>query len=54
MQQLALALNARGAQAIVAACTEVPLVLDADALAVPLVSSTEALAARAVAYARQA
>jgi len=53
MQQLAIALNARGAQAIVAACTEVPLVLDGDVLAVPLISSTDALVARAVAYARK-
>jgi aspartate racemase len=52
MQQLAIHLSARGAQAIVAACTEVPLVLDADVLAVPLISSTDALVARAVAYAR--
>lgn len=51
MQQLAINLNARGAQAIIAACTEVPLVLDADVLAVPLISSTDALVARAVAYA---
>lgn len=53
MQQLAINLNARGAQAIVAACTEVPLVLDADMLAVPLISSTDALVARAVAFARE-
>jgi aspartate racemase len=52
MQQLAINLNARGAQAIVAACTEVPLVLDADVLAIPLISSTDALVARTVAYAR--
>src|SRR5262249_54795617 len=43
MQQLSINLNARGAQAIIAACTEVPLVLDADVLAVPLISSTDAL-----------
>jgi len=51
MERHAISLNARGAQAIVAACTEVPLVLDADALAVPLISSTDALVARAIAYA---
>lgn len=51
MKALATHLNARGAQAIVAACTEVPLVLDADALAVPLVNSTDALVARTIAFA---
>jgi aspartate racemase len=51
MEGLATSLNARGAQAIIAACTEVPLVLDADALAVPLISSTDALVARTIAFA---
>lgn len=51
MRGLAIGLNARGAQAIIAACTEVPLVLDADSLATPLISSTDALVARTVAYA---
>lgn len=46
-------LNARGAQAIVAACTEVPLVLNADELAVPLINSTDALVARAILYAKR-
>lgn len=44
-------LNARGAQAIVAACTEVPLVLNSDDLAVPLINSTDALVARAISFA---
>ncbi len=35
--------NARGAEAVIAACTEVPLVVHADALAIPLISSTDAL-----------
>jgi aspartate racemase len=52
MEQLATGLNARGAEAVVAACTEVPLVLNADALAVPVISSTDALVARVVAFAR--
>jgi len=52
MEQMATSLNARGAQAIVAACTEVPLVLSSDALAIPVVNSTDALVARAVAFAR--
>lgn len=51
MRAHAIHLNARGAQAIVAACTEVPLALDADDLAVPLISSTDALVARAIAFA---
>lgn len=51
MKAHAIHLNARGAQAIVAACTEVPLALDADDLAVPLINSTDALVARAISYA---
>jgi aspartate racemase len=54
MEALATSLNARGAQAVVAACTEVPLVLDKDALAVPVINSTDALVARAIAYAHAA
>jgi aspartate racemase len=52
MEHLAISLNARGAQAVIAACTEVPLVLNADALATPVISSTDALVARVVAFAR--
>ena len=52
MERLAISLNARGAQAVIAACTEVPLVLNADALATPVISSTDALVARVVAFAR--
>jgi aspartate racemase len=37
-----------GADVIIAGCTEIPLVLDADVLPVPLVSSTEELARRTV------
>ena len=44
MADLAEALVSRGAGAIIAGCTEIPLVLDADAVSVPLVSSTDALA----------
>ena len=44
MVALAEALAARGAGAIIAGCTEIPLVLDEDAIGVPLVSSTDALA----------
>jgi aspartate racemase len=51
MAAMALSLNARGAQAVIAACTEVPLVLSPDTLAIPIISSTDALVARAVAFA---
>jgi len=53
MQQLALSLNARGAQAVIAACTEVPLVLSSDTLAVPVISSTDALVTRAIEFANR-
>ncbi|MBS0385049.1 MAG: amino acid racemase [Proteobacteria bacterium] len=52
MERLAISLNARGAQAVIAACTEAPLVLNADTLATPVISSTDALVARVVAFAR--
>jgi len=45
MQAVAEALVARGAQALVAACTEIPLVLDDSMIDVPLVASTDVLAA---------
>ncbi|MBT8099855.1 MAG: amino acid racemase [Gammaproteobacteria bacterium] len=51
MQRLADALVGRGAQAIVAGCTEIPLVLDESMLDVPLISSTAALAKSTVAIA---
>ncbi len=44
MADLAEALASRGAGAIIAGCTEIPLVLGADAVTVPLISSTDALA----------
>lgn len=53
MEAMAISLNARGAQAIVAACTEVPLVLSPDTLAVPVINSTDALVTRAIAYAKR-
>lgn len=52
MASLAQSLNARGALAIVAACTEVPLVLSSDTLAIPVINSTDALVARAIAFAK--
>jgi len=51
MGALAAALVDRGAQAIIAGCTEIPLVLDQMALTVPLISSTDVLAQRTVAIA---
>ena len=47
-------LAADGATAVVAGCTEIPLVLAPDALDVPLLSTTELLARATVAAARQA
>ena len=44
MAALAEALVSRGAGAIIAGCTEIPLVLNEDAVSVPLISSTDALA----------
>jgi len=44
MRRAADALVDRGAEVIVAACTEIPLVLTPDMLPVPLVSSTDVLA----------
>ena len=44
MAALAEALVARGAGAVIAGCTEIPLVLEQDAVSVPLISSTDALA----------
>lgn len=44
MRELAEALVAAGAQGIIGGCTEVPLLLDADDVAVPLTDSAEVLA----------
>lgn len=44
LQAIADALVASGARALVAACTEIPLVLRPDMTAVPLISSTDVLA----------
>jgi aspartate racemase len=52
MLRLARALQERGAQAIIAGCTEIPLVLQASMLNIPLISSTDELARHTVAYAR--
>lgn len=51
MRQLAEHFIDQGAQAIIAGCTEVPLVLSPTDLSVPLVNSTDVLVARTIAYA---
>lgn len=48
MTALAGALIQTGADAAIAGCTEIPLILEADAIDVPLISSTEILAKRTV------
>ncbi len=49
MARLGGALVAAGAQTVIAGCTEVPLLLDASALSVPLIDSAEVLAGVCVA-----
>jgi aspartate racemase len=51
MCQLAEHFIDQGAQAIIAGCTEVPLVLSSNDLSVPLINSTDVLVARTIAYA---
>ncbi len=52
MRRLAEGLVERGAECIIYGCTEIPIVLDADAIDVPALSSTDELAKRAIALAR--
>jgi aspartate racemase len=52
MRLLALELVELGAEVIIAGCTEVPLVLDAEDYKCPLVNSTDALVTRTIQYAR--
>ena len=52
MRSLALELVERGAEVIIAGCTEVPLVLDDEDFNCPLVNSTDALVSRTIQYAR--
>jgi len=52
MAAIAQAMVDRGADAIVAGCTELPLVLDPDRLSVPVLMSTDILAEATVAIAR--
>jgi aspartate racemase len=51
---LAELLASAGAEVIIAGCTEIPLVLDAAKLTVPVVASTDVLARKTVALARGA
>jgi aspartate racemase len=51
-RQLAESLVARGAGAIIVACTELPLVLNDKDVSVPLVVTTDALARKTIALAR--
>lgn len=53
MRRLADALIARGARAVVAACTEAPLVLDDGDVAAPVIDSSAALAAATISAARR-
>lgn len=53
MAGLAAGLGQRGAEAIIAACTEVPLVLGPRDLPLPLFDSLDILAARCVRYSRR-
>ena len=52
LRSLAVALVGRGAEAIIAGCTEVPLVLKESMLDVPLIASTDVLAEATVKIAR--
>ena len=52
MQRLAEELVGRGAEAVIAGCTEVPLVLGEGDLSCPLIDSTDVLAERTVRYAK--
>ena len=52
MLRIVAALQERGAQAIIAGCTEITLVLNKSMLDVPMISSTDELARQTIAYAR--
>lgn len=54
MRALAEALIDAGAEAVIAGCTEIPLVLGTDDIAVPLIDSTDVLALCTIAIARGA
>ena len=50
MRQLAMELVDQGAEALVAGCTEIPLVLAAGDLPIPMISSTDVLVDATIAY----
>lgn len=52
MTQLARSLVQKGAEAIIAGCTEIPIVLGQDDVEVPLISSSDVLARRTIEFAR--
>ena len=52
MSRLAASLEFAGAEALIAGCTEIPLVLDGAALGLPLFSSTDLLVERTIELAR--
>jgi aspartate racemase len=52
MHAVAQALVERGADVIVGGCTEIPIVFEGDGFAVPVISSTNVLAARTLAFAQ--
>jgi len=52
MESVAQALVNRGAQVIIGGCTEIPIVFEGDGFAVPVISSTNVIAARTVALAK--
>ncbi|MEX2126164.1 MAG: amino acid racemase [Woeseia sp.] len=54
MGTLAELLASAGADVIIAGCTEIPLVLDAGKITVPIIASTDVLARRTIALARGA
>jgi aspartate racemase len=54
MGMLAELLASAGAEVVIAGCTEIPLVLDATKVTVPVIASTDALARKTVALARGA
>jgi len=51
MEAVAQSLVDRGAQAIIGGCTEIPIVFEGDGFVVPVISSTNVLAARTLAVA---
>jgi aspartate racemase len=52
MESVAQSLVDRGAEVIIGGCTEIPIVFEGDGFAVPVISSTNVLAARTLAFAQ--